>query len=76
MFLETTPDTSGYMIAGYLITFFTMGLYVLSLFQRNKDLGQDLEILAKMAKESRSKPSRPSKSAKSRPGGKSKTKKI
>jgi len=75
MFLETAPDTSGYMIAGYLIAFATMGLYVLSMIQRNKNLGQDLETLKKVAKESRSRPSRPDKSAKSKPGGKGKIKK-
>ncbi len=43
--MEITPDTSGYMIAGYIITFLTMGIYVFSIYQRNKNLKQDLETL-------------------------------
>jgi hypothetical protein len=43
--METIPDTSGYMIAGFVITFLTMGLYVLSVYLRNKNLNQDLETL-------------------------------
>ena len=45
MFLEFTPDTSGYMIAGYVIAFATMGIYVFSMFLRNRNLRQDLETL-------------------------------
>jgi len=48
MFLETTPDTSGYMIAGYVIAFLTMGVYIASLYIRNRNLKQDLEILESM----------------------------
>ena len=43
--METIPDTSGYMIAGFVITFLTMGLYVLSVYLRNKNLNQYLETL-------------------------------
>ncbi|MDP1715550.1 MAG: hypothetical protein Q8L41_12470 [Anaerolineales bacterium] len=43
--MEITPDTSGYMIAGYIITFLIMGIYVFSLYQRNKNLKRDLETL-------------------------------
>ena len=45
MFLETTPDTSGYMIAGYTIAFLVMGIYVASLYIRNRNLKRDLEVL-------------------------------
>ena len=45
MFIETTPDTSGYMIAGYVISFLTMGIYVASLYIRNRNLKQDIETL-------------------------------
>jgi hypothetical protein len=48
MFLETTPDTSGYMIAGYVIAFLTLGLYIASLYIRHRNLRQDLEILESM----------------------------
>ncbi|MBL8102772.1 MAG: hypothetical protein JNM02_09600 [Anaerolineales bacterium] len=43
--METIPDTSGYMIAGFVVSFLTMGLYVLSIYLRNKNLNQDLETL-------------------------------
>jgi hypothetical protein len=43
--METTPDTSGYMIAGYIVSFLTLGLYVLSLYIRNRNLKQDSETL-------------------------------
>ena len=46
--METIPDTSGYMIAGYVITFVTMGLYILSVYLRNKNLHRDLETLQEL----------------------------
>ena len=51
MFLqETTPDTSGYMIAGYAIAFLVMGLYILSLFIRSRNLLRDLSTLEDLDK--------------------------
>ena len=44
-FQETTPDTSGYMIAGYVIAFLIMGLYVASIYLRSRNLNQDMTIL-------------------------------
>jgi hypothetical protein len=44
-FQEATPDTSGYMIAGYVITFVVMALYVASIYLRNRNLNQDLDTL-------------------------------
>ena len=49
-FQETTPDTSGYMIAGYTIAFVVMGLYVLSIYLRNRNLSQDLTMLEELDK--------------------------
>lgn len=43
--METIPDTSGYMVAGYVIAFATMGIYVLSLYLRSRNLKRDLETL-------------------------------
>jgi uncharacterized membrane protein YciS (DUF1049 family) len=40
-----TPDTSTYMIAGFVVSFLTMGIYVLSLHLRNRNLNQDVETL-------------------------------
>lgn len=47
-FQETTPDTSGYMIAGYVITFLIMGIYVASLYLRNRNYQQDISLLEEM----------------------------
>ena len=49
--LETTPDTSGYMIAGFLVTFVTMGIYVVSLYIRNLNLRRDIETLESLQTE-------------------------
>lgn len=46
--METIPDTSNYMIAGFAISFLTMGLYLLSVYLRNKNLQRDLETLEGM----------------------------
>jgi len=47
-FQEATPDTSGYMIAGYAIAFIVMGLYVYSLYLRSRNLHQDMTMLEEM----------------------------
>ena len=47
-FQETTPDTSGYMIAGYAITFIVMALYVASMYLRSRNLSQDMTMLNEM----------------------------
>jgi hypothetical protein len=56
MFLETTPDTSGYMVAGYAIAFTVMGLYVISMYLRYRNLNRDLETLEVISNESKPKP--------------------
>lgn len=43
--METTPDTSAYMIAGYVVNFLVIGIYIFSLYIRNKNLKAELEIL-------------------------------
>jgi hypothetical protein len=50
-FQETTPDTSGYMIAGYAIAFLVMALYVASIYFRSRNLKQDLTVLEEMDKQ-------------------------
>lgn len=51
MFLQTpTPDTSGYMIAGFVVSFLVMGLYVASLYLRNRNLHRDKAMLEEMEK--------------------------
>jgi hypothetical protein len=49
-FQETTPDTSGYMIAGYAITFIILGIYVASMYLRNRNYKQDMALLEEMEK--------------------------
>ncbi|MBI3162547.1 MAG: hypothetical protein HYZ23_08555 [Chloroflexi bacterium] len=51
MFLQTTPDTSGYMIAGYVLSFLVIGIYVASIYIRNRNLKQDLETLQSLQAE-------------------------
>ena len=45
LFLQSTPDTTAYMIAGYLMIFGVMTVYVISFFVRTRNLKRDLEIL-------------------------------
>jgi hypothetical protein len=46
MFLQNAPaQTTSYMIAGYLVIFGVMAIYLLSLYLRQKNLKQDLEVL-------------------------------
>ena len=46
--LETPPDTSQYMVAGYLIAFAVMIVYVASLYVRSRNLNRDLSMLEDM----------------------------
>ena len=46
--MEAYPDTSSYMVAGYILSFLTMGIYVLSMYIRNRNLKRDLETLEDM----------------------------
>ncbi len=51
MFLQTsTPDTSSYMIAGYVVAFVVMGLYLASIYIRSRNLKQDMSMLEEMEK--------------------------
>lgn len=44
-FDEVPPNTSVYMIAGYVIFFVVTAIYVASLFIRTRNLDKDLEAL-------------------------------
>jgi hypothetical protein len=46
--MEPTPDTSGYMIAGYAVFFIVSAIYLLSLTIRNRSLQRDLETLEQL----------------------------
>ncbi len=43
--MQTIPDTSVYMIAGYIIFFSVTIVYIISLFTRWKKLERDLKTL-------------------------------
>jgi hypothetical protein len=49
--MEVTPDTSNYMIAGFVVSFVTMGLYIVSLYLRSRNLKQDIETLESLQDE-------------------------
>jgi hypothetical protein len=49
-FQEATPNTSGYMIAGYAISFIVMALYVASMYLRSRNLNQDMTTLEELDK--------------------------
>jgi len=65
LFQDVTPDTSGYMVAGYTIFFILLAIYLLSLSIRLRNLRQDLALLETLQKENnskeaaRAKPARP-----------------
>lgn len=50
-FLETPPDTSQYMIAGYAIAFGVMIIYVASLYIRFRNLERDMSMFEEMDKD-------------------------
>lgn len=53
MFLQDAPpDTSGYMIAGYVVFFVVTAIYLFSFFIRSRNLKQDLDTLESMREES------------------------
>ncbi len=47
-FQDATPDTSGYMIAGFAIAFIVMALYIASIYLRSRNLKQDKSLLEEM----------------------------
>lgn len=51
MFLESVPDTSGYMLLGYAVAFIVMGLYILSMYIRSRNLQRDLETFQSIESE-------------------------
>jgi len=44
----STPETTNYMIAGYIVIFSVMFIYIASLYIRRRKLAQDLQILEEM----------------------------
>lgn len=46
-----TINTDGYMVAGYIVAFATMGIYLLSMYLRSRNLKRDLDTYESMDKE-------------------------
>ncbi len=51
LFDSGTPNTSAYMIAGYVIFFLITAIYLISFFVRARNLRRDLETLESMETE-------------------------
>ena len=51
MLADPTPDTSGYMIAGYIVIFGIMLIYLISMAVRNHNLKQDLDTFKELDKQ-------------------------
>ena len=43
-----TPETTNYMIAGYIVIFSVMVVYILSLFLRRRKFEQEIKILEEL----------------------------
>jgi hypothetical protein len=43
-----TPDTTNYLILGYVVFSLVMGLYLISLVVRQRNLQRDLELLKEL----------------------------
>ena len=43
-----TVNTDNYMMAGYIVSFVTLGIYLLSMYIRNRNLNRDLETYESM----------------------------
>jgi hypothetical protein len=46
--LDVPPDTFSYMLAGYIVIFGVMAIYLISLVIRHRNLNQDLETLEEL----------------------------
>jgi hypothetical protein len=49
-FQDVTPDTTGYLVAGYTAFFVLFAVYLFSLFIRWRNLSRDLSLLQAMQK--------------------------
>ncbi len=52
---DTTPDTSGYMIAGYAVIFIVLALYLASLAIRQRNFKRDADMLEELEQREQSK---------------------
>jgi hypothetical protein len=61
--LDAPPDTSIYMIAGYIVFFIVAAIYIVSLLVRWRNLHQDMTALEAIEKENKIKEVKPVKPA-------------
>ncbi|MDD5368107.1 MAG: CcmD family protein [Anaerolineaceae bacterium] len=57
---DPTPDTTGYMIAGYAVIFGVMLIYLVSLIVRARNLEQEMDALEEIDRKNASAQSIPS----------------
>ena len=57
--LNAPPDTSAYMIAGYVVFFIIATIYIVSLFVRSHNINQDMSTLEAIEKENKFKREKP-----------------
>jgi hypothetical protein len=50
-FQEPPPDTSNYMVAGYIVAFVVMAIYLASLLIRWRNLTQDMDALDQLQRQ-------------------------
>jgi hypothetical protein len=58
---DAPPNTSGYMIAGYVVFVVVMAIYLVSFMARRRNLEQDLSTLRTIEDENKDKLSKPAK---------------
>ena len=46
--LFAPPETTNYMIAGYIVIFGVMAIYIISLFLRRRKFEQDIQVLQEL----------------------------
>jgi hypothetical protein len=51
MLLDTTPDTFGYMLAGYVVFFTLPLLFLLRLWLRQRNIKRDLEMMEELKRD-------------------------
>ncbi len=51
--MEPTPDTLGYMIAGYVVLFGLPLLYIVSWLVRQRNLEKDIEVIQTIAEDNK-----------------------
>jgi hypothetical protein len=59
LFVDPTPDTAGYLIAGYIFLIGLPVLYVLSWYFRQRSLQRDIETIESLAADERKRGAKP-----------------